>query len=92
MDRIFAYVAPINDIFDQLCKELKSYNALLFTRETTNFNEQVFEMLRRCKQVPREEYREWTLDNGKIVSKAASVPAPSNVNKVKVIADFLNIK
>jgi hypothetical protein len=56
------------------------------------FNEQVFEMLRRCKQVPRQETREWTLDNGKIVSKAASVSAPSNVNKVKVIADFLNIK
>lgn len=67
------------------------------------FNEQLFEMIGRCRssagstQLP--EPRAWYMENGVIVSKpieskeskAASVTS-SGINKVKVIADFINGK
>lgn len=55
-----------------------------------SWNDQIFNMIRGCKQEGREEYKEWTYENCKILnkSKAPSVPY-YGIHKAKVIADFI---
>jgi hypothetical protein len=48
------------------------------------FNEQLFEMIGRCRNT---EKRTTSRGGGKLVSKAASA---NGINKVKVVSDFLN--
>ena len=65
-----------------------------------NYTEQLFQMIERCKKGSRAasslpEPREWYLDKDGVIvskpleSKAASVTS-QRINKVKIIANFLN--